>query len=214
MLSIDNAVELIIKTYLGLPKRVTGLQISRKTYQEISESFPKLLDALEQHAPEHLVGIELGEVEWYHRLRNQLYHQGNGLTVEREKVQVYGQLARNLFRSLFHYDVLARPERDPVASFLSQWAFIESAAATLLNRKGLSVRVGDRHPAVGGGTMFKALCAAGLISQEQLRELSGLHEVRNKLVHFEDENPPEINSEMIDRLVQARSNIESQIDAE
>src|SRR5262245_41320584 len=88
MIAIDNAVELTIKTYLGLPKRVTGLGISRKDFQEIAESFPALLDALEKHATDKLTGVDLGEVEWYHRLRNQLYHQGNGLTVERTKVEI------------------------------------------------------------------------------------------------------------------------------
>src|SRR5690242_17794460 len=73
MLSIDNAVELMIKTYLGLPKRVTGVQISRAEFADINESFPKLLDALENHAGEKLNGIDLGEIDWYHRLRNQLY---------------------------------------------------------------------------------------------------------------------------------------------
>jgi hypothetical protein len=84
-LSIDNAVELTIKTYLSLPRRVTGINLSRKDYLEISESFPRLLDAIEQHAADKLNGIDLGEIEWYHRLRNELYHQGNGLTVERNK---------------------------------------------------------------------------------------------------------------------------------
>jgi hypothetical protein len=79
MLSIDNAVELMVKTYLGLPKRVTGLRISRADLAEINESFPRLLDALEQHASDKLDGIDLGEIDWYHRLRNELYHQGNGL---------------------------------------------------------------------------------------------------------------------------------------
>src|SRR5436190_2663351 len=82
MLSIDNAVELMIKTYLGLPKRVTGLAISRPEYGEISESFPRMLDALERYAVDKLESINLGDIEWYHRLRNELYHQGNGLTVE------------------------------------------------------------------------------------------------------------------------------------
>jgi hypothetical protein len=40
MLSIDNSVELMIKTFLGLPYRVTGIQLSRREYEEISESFP------------------------------------------------------------------------------------------------------------------------------------------------------------------------------
>src|SRR5579871_260256 len=93
MISIDNAVELTVKTFLGLPRRVTGLPISRKEFQEISESFPAMLDALEKYAADKLTGIDLGEIEWYHRLRNQLYHQGNGLTVERTKVEIYAQLA-------------------------------------------------------------------------------------------------------------------------
>ena len=63
MIAIDNAVELTIKTYLGLPKRVTGLQIPRKAIVEISESFPALLDALEQHASDKLTGLDLGEIE-------------------------------------------------------------------------------------------------------------------------------------------------------
>jgi hypothetical protein len=49
LLSIDDAVELMIKTYLGLPKRITGIQIPRKDFAEIRESFPKMLDALEEH---------------------------------------------------------------------------------------------------------------------------------------------------------------------
>lgn len=63
MISIDNAVELMTKTYLGLPKRVTGVEISRSNFQEFSENFPKLLDALEQCANDKLDGIDLGEIE-------------------------------------------------------------------------------------------------------------------------------------------------------
>src|SRR5260370_4006242 len=70
MIAIDNAVELMIKTFLGLPKRITGLTLSRKDFQEISESFPALLDALEKHATDKLTGINLVEIVRYHRLRN------------------------------------------------------------------------------------------------------------------------------------------------
>jgi len=68
MISIDNAVELMIKTYLGLPRRVIGLKISRSECQEFSESFPKLLDVLEEYATDKVDGIDLGEIEWYHRI--------------------------------------------------------------------------------------------------------------------------------------------------
>lgn len=53
MILIDNAVELMVKTYLGLPKRVSGLSIARNEFSEISESFPALLDAVENYAPEN-----------------------------------------------------------------------------------------------------------------------------------------------------------------
>jgi hypothetical protein len=101
LLSIDNAVELTIKTYLGLPRRVSSLNLSRREYDEICESFPRLLDALNTHAADRLGELDLGEIEWYHRLRNQLYHQGNGLTVEKEKVVVYARLAEVLYENLF-----------------------------------------------------------------------------------------------------------------
>lgn len=42
LLSIDNAVELMVKTYLSLPRRITGVNLSRKDFSEISESFPVL----------------------------------------------------------------------------------------------------------------------------------------------------------------------------
>ena len=48
MISIDNAVELAVKTYLQLPKRVRGTDgPSRKEFEEKSRSFPDLLDLLE-----------------------------------------------------------------------------------------------------------------------------------------------------------------------
>src|SRR2546426_151433 len=91
MLAIDNAVELTIKTFLTRPQRVSKLTITRAELNEINESFPRLLDALEEYASDKVEGIDLGEIEWYHRLRNELYHQGNGLTVVRQKVIVYAQ---------------------------------------------------------------------------------------------------------------------------
>jgi hypothetical protein len=80
MISVDNVVELTIKTYLGLPDRARGHRgPSRSRLEQASNSFPSLLDLLETHAGNLLEGVGLGDIEWYHRLRNQLYHDGNGL---------------------------------------------------------------------------------------------------------------------------------------
>jgi hypothetical protein len=104
MISVDNAVELMIKTYLGLPERARGFKgPSRRELEAASESFPSLLDLLQTHAANKIAGLGLDDIEWYHRLRNQLYHSGNGITVEVSKVETYLQLAFSLFESLFGF---------------------------------------------------------------------------------------------------------------
>jgi len=102
MVSIDNAVELIIKTYLGLPERTRGSKgPSRRELAEASESFPMLLDVLQKYSANQIIGFSLDDIEWYHRIRNQLYHSGNGITVELAKIETYLELCIILFKSLF-----------------------------------------------------------------------------------------------------------------
>ena len=127
MISIDNAVELMIKTFLGLPKRITGLFIPRKEYQDMVDSSASLNDRLENYAPDKLDGIDLGTIEWYHRLRNELYHQGNGLTVERDKVEIYAELANLLFKNLFGEELVphAISETELLGEFMATWISIE-----------------------------------------------------------------------------------------
>lgn len=102
MISIDNSVELMLKTYLGLPKRFTGITgLTRKEFEEASNSFPALLDLTEKYVPDKITDLDLADIEWFHRLRNQLYHSGNGITVEKSKVESYSLLAQTLFKNLF-----------------------------------------------------------------------------------------------------------------
>ena len=127
IIMIDNAVELMMNTYLSLPKRITGLRITRNEQAQFMESFPELLDAMEKYAGDKVEGISLGEIEWYHRLRNRLYHEGNGLTVERNKVEVYSELANVLFSNLFGFR-LTEPESDEtvlLGKFMQAWANFE-----------------------------------------------------------------------------------------
>jgi len=180
MIAIDNAVELMTKTYLGLPKRITGLTISRKEYQESAESFPALLDALEKYAADKLDGIDLGAIEWYHRLRNELYHQGNGLTVERDKVEIYAELANLLFRNLFGQQLVEhRSQRSElVGEFMTAWVELE---------RGLR-ETASAHSLVGtapSATMdvMRFFRGTGLLDAHEIAELNDLRRIRNEVVH-------------------------------
>lgn len=196
MISIDNAVELMIKTYLGLPKRVTRINLSRREYLEICESFPQLLDALEQHAAEKLNGIDLGEIEWYHRVRNELYHQGNGLTVERDKVEVYAELAKLLFENLFGFD-LQIPESegtDVLGAFMAAWVKLERAIGDLATKQGY---LGASHHPISPISAIRELVSKGLIDQITAQEIENLRQIRNKIVHGVGDYKTILNSETV-----------------
>ena len=197
MISIDNAVELMIKTYLGLPKRLTGLAIPRREYQEFSESFPKLLDALEQHAADKLDGIDLGSIEWYHRLRNELYHQGNGLTVEREKVVIYSQLANLLFKNLFGYELVhsKEPHAELLGEFMASWVRLEKGLRFLASRHSM---VGNSPGGLIG--VMKFLEGAAILEPHQRRELDELRKIRNEVVHGMADLREVVTSEVVGRM--------------
>jgi hypothetical protein len=177
MISIDNSVELMVKTYLNLPSRITGVKITRREYAEFSESFPKLLDALEKHAGSKINGIDIGEIEWYHRLRNELYHQGNGLTVERQKVETYASIAKILFRNLYEFDLFDKPKDNDVLDlekYLEIWGRFEFVIQT---RNPVKTK---RRSTV---EILKELMDNNHIDVEDLGVLNEYRNYRNRLVH-------------------------------
>lgn len=197
IISIDNSVELMIKTFLGLPRRITGLKITRKEYDEFSESFPKLLDALESHAPDKIIGIDLGEIEWYHRLRNQLYHQGNGLTVEKSNVEIYATLANLLFKNLFGQQLIiqASDPKELLGSFLSGWVVIETGIHDLAQEHSL---LGTKRNTLLDALRF--LMEAGLIPREEYNELNTLRSIRNSVIHGKEDYRMVLNENIINRV--------------
>ncbi len=174
MVSIDNAVELSVKTYLGLPKRVgVGDGPGRKELEDASESFPSLLSLLENYASDRLVGVSLDDIEWYHRLRNQLYHSDNGITVEKSKVETYLVLASSLFESLFNSNPdlsHAGAVRSKTGEFLDIWVqFERSLRGRLPEKKGLAYYWKREYLAA--------------VTPEAERLYSAVAQFRNALVH-------------------------------
>ena len=208
MLSIDNAVELTLKTYIGLPRRVTGIHLARKRFQEISESFPGLLDAVEQHASEKIAGINLGEIEWYHRLRNELYHQGNGLTIERQKVEMYAELGKQLFESLFEIglEIKQTPQQSVLADFIQKWGKLEQIATALAHARG-SLK-SSKH-VVNPMTVIRELAQSGLITRSEQKRLEELRQIRNQVIHGQIEYQRVLTPALLQELSQLMSKLET-----
>jgi uncharacterized protein YdcH (DUF465 family) len=197
MICIDNAVELMMKVYLGLPKRVSGLSISRKEQQEFSESFPALLDALEKHATDKLDGINLGDIEWYHRLRNELYHQGNGLTVERDKVEIYAELAKVLFNNLFGFRLVeAEPDESGLlGKFMEAWVALERAMMS--KAEALQTKSAGHNRPLDAARLLRD---QGLLSTQDVAEVDQHRSIRNRVVHGDADYKKVLREDMIARL--------------
>jgi len=176
MISIDNSVELMIKTYLGLPKRISKIKgLTRKITEEIISSFPNLIDGLEKYAGDKLQGIDLGDIEWFHRLRNQLYHDGNGITVEKEKVEAYAEIAKILFENLFEIQIEETGNEvlhhSLVGEFIKLWADLER---TELHKDGKA------RPAM---FRLREMLSDGTLSNKQADKFNEIRQFRNNLVH-------------------------------
>ncbi len=210
MISIDNAVELMIKTYLGLPKRITGLEISRKEYQNIAESFPALLDALETYAPDRLNGIDLGTIEWYHRLRNELYHQGNGLTVERDKVEIYAELANLLFKNLFGEELVmhASQATELLGEFMATWVSIES---TMYRIAELTYPERQEGQQINTGPIPSFLARDKTLDKALASEIDQLRMIRNQVVHGKSDYKDIVTVALMSRMQNVLTTLEEKL---
>jgi hypothetical protein len=148
LIGFDNAIEVCVDTFVGLnPRNRGGYQIPRDDKTRILWGFHSKVEFLERYAAEK--GIALGEglidaVVWYHDLRNELYHSGNGMTPERRHLVDAREAARTVFRALFNCEVAASdgpPQPDQAAPepppdsganlvFLSAYINFERAVAS------------------------------------------------------------------------------------
>lgn len=194
MILTDNAVEQMMKTFLSLPRRITGLKITRKQLQEAAESFPTLLDTLEEHASDKLEGIDLGMIEWYHRVRNELYHRGYCLTVERQLPEVYANIANTLLNNLFGVSLSEQFGEDVgiLGRFTEIWNQLELTLSHAANKHGFdSTRPRSLLDSV------HTLLHAGDISITDVRLISRIRMLRNEALHGQTDYRTIINDQLI-----------------
>ena len=73
----------------------------------------ELIDAIKKAAPADLSLCNLAHVEFYHDIRNHLYHQGNGITVPDSNLLGYAKLATILMKELLGVDFTTHPVLAP-----------------------------------------------------------------------------------------------------
>lgn len=185
LISIDNAIELMIKTYLGLPKRIRGSECpSLKVLQDASSSFSALLDLLEKFGSAQLSGIELGDIEVYHRLRNKLYHDGTGITVDSQYVDAYLQIAIIMLDNLLGVPIRPQAAIAPTGAIgllVVQWAVLHDKIRNLQSARLIDFQ--DYTPYEPILHTVDRLVTAGVLDSQFRKRVKQVNTVRNQLVH-------------------------------
>jgi hypothetical protein len=180
-ISIDNGVETMIRTYLSLPKSKSGVKVDRKEFDEAGNSFPKLLALLEKYATAKLTGIDATDIEYYHRIRNTLYHEGTGLSVDDQYIMAYRGMAAVLLENLFNTKTtLPVSEDSSLERLILNWNNIEKIARERMETAGMSV-----------SQRWENVFAARLADQDA-QLLSNLRSARNRLVHSQSIDKKEV----------------------
>ncbi len=105
-LLLDFGVETLLRTYLELPAEVTRTRMSPEEQgQAATGDLHELVQAVKSAAGPRLHGIDLSDVESYHRTCIELYQQGSGVAVPAEQARGYAELAVKLLRRLLDIDL-------------------------------------------------------------------------------------------------------------
>lgn len=175
-ISIDSCVETAVRTFLLLPHAKSRIKVPRADLDDAGNSFPKLVELLFRHAGDRLPGLDSLDIEHYHRIRNKLYHEGTGLSVDEQYLTAYRSIAAVLLKNLFGVEVrkLRGPERSPMEQLILNWNRVEETV-----RSKMKESRADQH----GTFQWEAAMDAGFLTRDGLQLLTELRMARNRIVH-------------------------------
>lgn len=195
-LILDDAVELMLRTYVELPAQFTGIDRAERRALDKAD-FCQLLDTVGSLVEDRLAGLDLREIELMHAARRRLYHEGSGMEIGADRLEVYLALAQLLFRRLFHEEMGLRPPGGPGPGtlFLERWAELEQASLALI----ASLEEGAPPP-LTFGQLTRGLVRVGVMSGHALAEAEALRSLRHQYVHVSGTRIDESATARLDSL--------------
>lgn len=108
LIGFDNAIEVSIDVFVRLhPKLRGGLEIPRAEVETAQRNYHTKIEFLDSHVQSQQIplSIPVAEIVWFHQLRNELYHSGNGMVPEEHVILGARSAALAVFRALFNVDI-------------------------------------------------------------------------------------------------------------
>ena len=110
LISFDNALEVTITTYLQLNPTVRGgKEYTREEIQKWLRNYHSKIQFLEHFSQKQGITLnaKIEEIIWYHTLRNELYHSGNGMVPEVHCIEGLRKAAIEVMELIFNVDASA-----------------------------------------------------------------------------------------------------------
>jgi hypothetical protein len=107
LIGFDNAVEVCIDVYIKLHPRLRGgVELRNEDIERATRNYHTKIEWLDKHVEDRSIEIDFSieEIVWYHSLRNELYHSGNGMVPELHVLKGARSAALSVFKTLFGTD--------------------------------------------------------------------------------------------------------------
>ena len=173
-ISIDNSVETAIRTFIFMPFSLSDVKFSFKEKDEIGNSFPKMVNLLSEKASSKISGIELFDIEFYHRLRNQLYHEGTGLSVDKNHLEAYRTIGKLLLKNLFQIEFNYSTTDKSLPSLILLWEEIDKLTKRLFQINNIDF---------GKTFKWEEALQKSVLTKNQISLFNELKRIRNEQVH-------------------------------
>ncbi|MBD2079879.1 hypothetical protein [Leptolyngbya sp. FACHB-17] len=199
LIGFDNSIEASITTFLQLhPSQRQGIQYSRQQIEKWLANYHTKLEFFEDFILTLNEAIEItrDEIIWYHQLRNELYHSGNGMVPEERSINGIRKAALWVFSKLFNADaeILLKIEVPPPVPvncnqreeipgrmiFLQSFIGFEKALTLSLHSMGI---LGEKKALSFTRAWKLFLLRCDQISKEHIKLVEQSREIRNVLAH-------------------------------
>jgi hypothetical protein len=108
IIGFDNAIEVCIDVFIKLhPKLRGGVELRQDEVEKAIRNYHTKIEWLDKYVEANNLEIEFSieEIVWYHSLRNELYHSGNGMVPEMHVLEGARSAALAVFNTLFKADI-------------------------------------------------------------------------------------------------------------
>lgn len=213
IVGFDNAIELCIDVFVNLhPRLRDNYQIKKEDIPKILQNYHTKMDFLDRYLKEknESIGISVDEIIWYHTLRNELYHSGNGMIPELFTLNNIRAGAIKIFEYLFeekYEEILENAEieteKPAIGSsskmlFISQWINFEANVRELYNL--ISSEEGNTKRPLN--YIWENLSKKINITESFNKDFYSVSKIRNSIIHAEEvsENDIENSLEKLETL--------------